>query len=200
MGRKIAFDRDEALAAALKAFWLDGYDKTSLEDLLSAMKIKNSSFYNTFESKEALFLEAVQSYRRGMGFHRLNLLRSTEVGGKEALLQYFDHLIFRDGARDGLPPGCFMMKTAATLLDPTSKVGHEVATSIANLEKGFGTALERGIQNRDFPPTLDVESMSRLLLSTAYGLSILARTKKSRNELLATAHYLINSLSLKRGV
>ena len=37
MGRKPAFDKEEAIQGALRVFWSHGYDKTSLEDLLEAM-------------------------------------------------------------------------------------------------------------------------------------------------------------------
>jgi len=196
MGRKAAFDREAALQEALKAFWWDGYDKTSLEDLLKCMGIKTSSFYNSFESKEALFFEALQYYRQNIGSVRIGILNSPNIGGKEALLKYFDHLVFHKGEQD-FPSGCFMMKTAVNLTNPDSKVGKEVSNSIANLEKGFSAALFRGQESGDFSKKLDIENSARLLVAAAYGVSVLSRTKKSKKELLSTAHALVDMLTSK---
>src|SRR5580693_10016296 len=61
-GRPAAFDRAVALQAAMKLFWERGYEGTSFDNLISAMGISASSFYNSFGSKEALYCEATQAY------------------------------------------------------------------------------------------------------------------------------------------
>ncbi len=196
MGRKCAFDRTAALDAALKAFWLEGYDKTTLEELLACMQIKTSSFYNSFESKEVLFFEVLQSYRQSIGRERLAFLIDDKLGGREALLLYFDHLVQKK-SRGDYPQGCFMMKTAANLSDPQSTVGHEVMSSIAKLEKGFCAALRRGQKSKAFHLHFKPEEMARLLVISAYGISVLTRTKKSKKELLSSAYALIDMLTVK---
>ena len=193
MGRKCAFDRESALQGALGAFWQDGYDKTSLEDLLSSMKIKTSSFYHSFESKEALFFEVLQYYRQSFGRERLSYLLSEDISGVEALRKYFEHLIFRNGKSD-FPAGCFMMKTAANLSDPESNVGREVANSISKLEAGFESALQRSLAAKEIKKDIDIKATAKLLMSVAYGLTVLSRTKKSKKELLNTANAFIDML------
>ena len=62
-GRPREFDRAEALDAALRLFWQQGYEATSISQLIDAMGgISTASFYATFYSKEALFREAVRRY------------------------------------------------------------------------------------------------------------------------------------------
>ena len=62
-GRPRGFDRAEALDAALRLFWQQGYEATSISQLIDAMGgISTASFYATFHSKEALFREAVRRY------------------------------------------------------------------------------------------------------------------------------------------
>ena len=60
VGRKLEFDKQEALEKAMELFWSSGYNATGLKDLLKAMGIQRQSMYNTFGSKHQLFLEAVQ--------------------------------------------------------------------------------------------------------------------------------------------
>ena len=62
-GRPRSFDRDAALAAAMKVFWQFGYEGASMAALTEAMRINSPSLYAAFGSKEALFKEAVELYR-----------------------------------------------------------------------------------------------------------------------------------------
>jgi AcrR family transcriptional regulator len=63
-GRPRTFDRDAALAAAMRLFWARGYEATSLNELTEAMGIRPGSLYAAFGDKKALFKEAVQVYSR----------------------------------------------------------------------------------------------------------------------------------------
>src|SRR3569833_110657 len=67
IGRPREFDREVALNAAMLAFWRKGFVATSMSDLCDAMGIRSPSLYAAFGSKEALFLEAVDSYARTVG-------------------------------------------------------------------------------------------------------------------------------------
>lgn len=64
-GRPRAFKREKAVTAAMNLFWEHGFESTSLSQLRAAMRyISAASFYAAFDSKEALFREAVDRYSR----------------------------------------------------------------------------------------------------------------------------------------
>ena len=63
-GRPAAFSRDDAIEGAMNLFWRDGYAGVSASDLAAAMHIQRSSFYNSFGSREAVFLEALEQYSK----------------------------------------------------------------------------------------------------------------------------------------
>ena len=56
-GRKIAFDKQHALAAAMHVFWKKGFSGASLADLTTAMGINKPSLYAAFGNKESLFIQ-----------------------------------------------------------------------------------------------------------------------------------------------
>lgn len=63
MGRPQEFDTSEALRAAMTLFWRQGYEATSMADLLAATGLSKSSLYATFGGKRELFLAALDAYR-----------------------------------------------------------------------------------------------------------------------------------------
>src|ERR1700730_14714046 len=66
-GRPSTFDRTEALNRAMKLFWEQGYEGTTFDQLIEAMGISSSSFYNSFGSKELLYKEAADAYMKMSG-------------------------------------------------------------------------------------------------------------------------------------
>jgi TetR/AcrR family transcriptional repressor of nem operon len=62
MARPKEFDRDIALQQAIKVFSNHGYEGTSTDALLKAMRISRQSLYDTFGDKRRLYLEALQRY------------------------------------------------------------------------------------------------------------------------------------------
>jgi AcrR family transcriptional regulator len=62
-GRPQAFDREAALDCALRLFWTQGFEGTSISDLTEALDINPPSLYAAFGSKEELFREALGKAR-----------------------------------------------------------------------------------------------------------------------------------------
>lgn len=59
MGRSREFDENVVLQKAMELFWKQGYEKTSLNDLVEHMGIHRRSLYDTFGDKHTLFLRTV---------------------------------------------------------------------------------------------------------------------------------------------
>lgn len=62
MGRSREFDENVVLQKAMELFWKQGYEKTSLNDLVEHMGIHRRSLYDTFGDKHTLFLKTVDFY------------------------------------------------------------------------------------------------------------------------------------------
>ena len=62
MGRKKEFDEDAVLHKAMRLFWEQGYEKTSMQELVSHMGIHKKSMYDTFGDKQSLYVKTLKRY------------------------------------------------------------------------------------------------------------------------------------------
>jgi TetR/AcrR family transcriptional repressor of nem operon len=62
MGRHKEFDQKQGLETARNLFWNKGYHATSMNDLVSEMKVCRSSLYETYGDKHELFLKSLNDY------------------------------------------------------------------------------------------------------------------------------------------
>ena len=54
MGRPALYERDDVLEKAMHAFWDNGYNSTSMAQLVEATSLQPGSLYAAFKSKEEL--------------------------------------------------------------------------------------------------------------------------------------------------
>jgi AcrR family transcriptional regulator len=183
-GRPRAFDRDEALRAAMKVFWEKGYEGASLEELQSAMgAISPPSFYAAFGSKERLFFEAVELYVETVGSRPIQALESasTARAGIEAMLREAID-IYCD---PNTPNGCLVILSAINSA-PANKSVQDHMRAYRNRTPGLiRKRLERGVVEGDVPKGADLEPLVSLYASLVHGLPMRARDGASRDELLA---------------
>ena len=64
MGRQRTFDEAEVIVQSASVFLRQGYEGTSIDDLLAATGLHRGSLYKAFASKRGLFLAALQHYIR----------------------------------------------------------------------------------------------------------------------------------------
>lgn len=62
MPRPIQYDRERVLEQAMEVFWDQGYCATGVAEIGAITRLKPGSLYGAFESKEKLFMEALDQY------------------------------------------------------------------------------------------------------------------------------------------
>ncbi|MBT8130074.1 MAG: TetR/AcrR family transcriptional regulator, partial [Gammaproteobacteria bacterium] len=149
IGRPLEFDPNVALESAMHVFWRQGYEASSLQDLIGAMGLSKSSFYQAFEGKQALFKRCIQFYRQGLVDELQRKLNQT--GSGKAFIQ----ALFRDVANETTSPdgrrGCLLMNTASEFAQTDPEIAGLVSSSIQNLTQVFEKAIEQGQQQGDIP-------------------------------------------------
>ncbi|RXZ79624.1 TetR/AcrR family transcriptional regulator [Paenibacillaceae bacterium] len=173
-GRPRAFNRDEAVVAAMLLFWEQGFESTSLALLRAAMgNISAASFYAAFESKEALFCEVVDLYISTYGqvsesFRDRSLTPRAAI--EEGLRRSAQ--MQTEGSH---PLGCLITLSAVTCspeLKHIRKLLFEEREKVCGWQKD---CIERAIADGELPDSTDVPMLVTLFNTFLRGISSQAR-------------------------
>ena len=181
-GRPRLFDRTAAIQQAMLLFWDRGYEGTTFDDLIGAMKLSPSSFYHEFGNKEQLYREALNYYfnlsskhLRGFGSHR------DTRDAFEALIE--DAAAFF--TNDASPAGC-MISLAGTHLPPQLRSVADYTKSLRKLfEQTLARRLRQGVSDGDLPSGTNVKELAAYFDTVFRGLAVQARDGASHKQLLA---------------
>lgn len=181
-GRPREFDRDSALRAALRLFWRQGYEPTSVSQLKEAMGgISPTSFYAAFGSKEKLFNEVLSNYRQNEG-RVTAVLGDQSISPKEAI-----ETCLRQSANmqtdPSHPPGCLIVYGASNCGPDSSVVEAALKLDRDINRKAFFDQICRAIRIGDLPEDTDAEGLAAMFNTFLVGISTAARDGATSTEL-----------------
>ncbi len=172
-GRPRAFDRARALRSAMEVFWEHGFEGASMSDLTAAMGINSPSLYAAFGSKEQLFREAVDLYRRTDGSYTARALREQPTARRsiEAML--------RDNAtaysEETTPRGCMVVLAGSTYTTRNTAIRDFLIEKRRHTTDDIRARLDRGILDGDLSADVDTAELADFYATVLFGLSIKAR-------------------------
>ena len=181
-GRPVVFDRAVVLNKAMKLFWERGYEGTSFDELISAMGISASSFYNSFGSKEALYCEATQAYLEWGGQWFNAILHDPSIDTRTAFARLFEATA-EEFTRGDHPLGC-MVALAGTHCSPGMKsIRDMMAEHRAFSEGAMAERMRKGVADGDLPEDTDCDMLAAYYSAVVPGLAVQARDGASRDKL-----------------
>lgn len=178
MARQKEFDQLATLDKAVMVFWQQGYEKTSMQNLVDQMGIHRRSIYDTYGDKHALFTQALARYQT-LADEIYAEAAATEqtISGKlgAILLAGYQH-----NAR--YPQGCLLINSATELALVDAAVAKQVAAMFAHSKRALAHLLEQGKQNGEFAPELPTEAVAQFIHNALIGLRVLAKNDTTRHE------------------
>jgi|SRR5690625_4879922 len=179
MARPKEFDEREVLKKAMILFWEQGYEATSLQDLVNHMDIHRRSIYDTFGDKQTLFIKVLDLYEemteRNL-IHEVNKIDSTRL----ALQKLFEVTVFNKGR---LPRGCLMVNSAVELTVASPEVAEKTNRSFAKTELFIYERLVRGQEKGELSSTLNLKSLAQFIHNSFIGIRVLAKTTDDQQKL-----------------
>lgn len=174
IGRPRAFDKNEALTAAMKVFWIKGYDGASMKDLTSAMKINSPSLYSVFGDKHALYLASIDNYTKNNPASPLVIFEN-EPDIKKAIKAFMKAALDTATQNEFGTLGCFLSSSVATTAGVVEGVQEKLKAAIleadSRLVKRFEIEKENGVLPANFPS----EERGRLMFDLRQGYTFRAR-------------------------
>jgi TetR/AcrR family transcriptional repressor of nem operon len=177
MARPREFDEAAVLDAAVQCFWAQGYEATSMRDLVENMGITSASLYNAFGDKRGLYLRALQRYRQ-QGFNA-RIERIERLPPREAIQAFFDDIIERSLADPQLK-GCLMVNSSFESGPHDPEFQQVVAEHFVRVEAFFRDCILAGQRDGSIGTAQPADDLARLLLGVLVGIRVLTRSRPER--------------------
>lgn len=171
------FDIDETLERAMQVFWRNGYEATSMQDLVKHMGINPGSIYDTYGNKYALFVQALRYFEKQAQRQRAQCCN--EKSPREAIIAVFSNIV--DAAcKDDNYCGCFMVNTALEIAPHNAEIAKIVSKSMIGTEKYFRDQIKKAQQLGEIATTVHAANTARTLLSLITGMQVFSRVRPDR--------------------
>jgi TetR/AcrR family transcriptional regulator, transcriptional repressor for nem operon len=167
--------REEISVAALEQFHARGYSAAGVRDITDAAGAPKGSFYNHFDSKEAMAVEALRRYGTTVGLAELS---DESVPPLDRLRAHFTMLGDRivDG---GYSRGCLFGNFGAEIADHSGPIRTAIDGAFGQWAKAITAAIAQAQREGTIAATLDAETTARFILNAWEGTLISARVERS---------------------
>ncbi len=196
MGRPREFDERQALEQAMHVFWKKGYESTTLCDLIEAMGLSKSSFYDTFGGKNELFIATLDWYSDTVVASFTGQLRSRSAAlgsARAAITEAFD-MVVEAAAGPGGRRGCFLGNCAVEVSSSDPAAAARIRAGIGATENAFHDAILTGQDQGDIAAGSDPRALARSLTSSLNGLRVMAKVNPEEARLRDIARLALSVL------
>lgn len=172
MARPREFDEGRAVDAAMRAFWANGYEATSTEELCEATGLGRSSIYNAFTSKHALFVTALTRYMAEKNVI-LDDLRDGDGPVLDRVRRLFRWTMERS---DGNPTGCLVVNSTVEMAPRDPEIAELLRRDYEVRREALRVAFETGQRSGEIDPDKDPGVLADFIIATIGGIRIADRS------------------------
>jgi len=173
MARPREFDPDATLEKAMHVFWQNGYEGTSMTDLVEQTGVHRGSLYGTFGNKEQIFLAALARYGKTYGLNMLRPVLESDrpVAALKKMIwdRYDDYVAGRNTC------GCLLGNTLAEVSPADKKVFAQIAELLEMRGEMLEQALRRAKKIGELKSQHDPVALARYLNTFLLGLALHVR-------------------------
>lgn len=178
MARHKEFEVNEVLDKAIHLFWVQGYERTSMQELVEYMGIHRRSIYDTFGDKHALFMSALKRYE-AIQNNKIRLLVEKQEPVKQLLLYFLQTTL----EKEEVPRGCFLVNSGVELGVLDQEVSSFVEDSYTKTEKLLSELILIGQQTGEIAAKLDPDVLSHYFMNAWLGLRTMVKTTTNQEKL-----------------
>jgi len=170
VGRPREFDEAEVLEAAMSVFWRQGYESTSMADLLAATGLHKGSLYQAFGDKRSLYLVVLRNYLQALsGRVREELLGADTA--LEGLRNAMRQLMATCTTPDAGNPGCLALNALVEKGPQDPEVLQILGMAYAMRKKMITQTVQAGQQEGTIRTDQQAEAIAGVLDMVLMGLA-----------------------------
>lgn len=170
-------NREKLLEAATAILGRNGYQATSVDDILEAAKVAPSNFYYHFKSKEELAIEVLEGYFEKSRQEMAPVFMNKFLSATEKLERLHGELV-QKVTRSQCCGGCPMGNLAQELSDSHPEFRMRLARYFEECIDGIAMVVEEGVRSGEFRSDIDPKPAAYLLFGSMQGLLLLSKSLK----------------------
>jgi TetR/AcrR family transcriptional regulator, transcriptional repressor for nem operon len=169
--------RERLLTAGLEALHKRGFNATGVQDITDAAKVPKGSFYNHFESKDALGVEVVARWGEKAGERRKALVAGT--GKPLARLRAYFKALNELGPATGFQRGCLMGNFSAELSNQSAAIRTALEKGFDDWTRDVAQVIAEAQKAGDVSKDMSASALAGFLIDAWEGAVLRARVEKS---------------------
>lgn len=184
--------REKIVIAALETLHQRGFNATSVQDITDAAKVPKGSFYNHFDSKESLAVEALDRYWQ-MVLRNLDSLGDETKPPLERLKTYFRRI--GQVARDAnFGPGCMVGNMSAEMPGQSRPVRDRLSIILAAWSRSIESCVRDAQADGSIRSDLDPRTIAAFLLNSWEGAVMRSKVDRDATAFEAFEQIVFTSL------
>ena len=193
MSRPIEYDPQDVIMKTMTLFWEQGYENTSVRDVVNATGLKPGSLYNMYGNKEGIFNAVVKNYSK-INKEQIEKILFKDDNALQNIETFLNEIVIAS-ISNKKTDGCLLVKTLLVVPPKDQKVQESIKHTFdeveSMLEKVLSIAKERNETD------VDAKLFSKFIVSTIYGAHVYYKTNKDVKILQDSVDLLIEMIKLK---
>ena len=175
------FNKEKVLEAAAAIFHQNGYNGTSIDDILKATNLSRSSLYDSFKDKHTFYLQSLEFYkeREQVSYTRVDQKKLNGVQKVELLFkEVVNHLVNHPDGN-----GCLMVNAAAEMSKHCEKTNQVICNNKEHVQDLFAGWLSEAEADKVISLSKPARTYGPFLFNALCGLKVLSQSGAGRAEL-----------------
>lgn len=165
----------------MNLFWKQGYEGSSVEDLVACTGLGRGSLYGTFGDKHAFYLAALKRYIAK--YAALRTMLQDQTGSLHDILERFFQTIIDGLLSDPERRGCFLVNASLEMAAQDPEINEVIQAALKEIEEGFYHLLIKAQVRGELDWTRDPHQLAHFLLGTLVSIRVLVRARQDRRVL-----------------
>ena len=192
MARPIEYDPQEVLINAMHLFWEQGYEATSIQDVVKATGLKPGSLYNRYGNKEGIFEAVVNQYATSSLVHIDDILH--QQANAFTNIEIFLQEIIIETISNEKTQGCLLVKTLLVLPNKDVHIQKHIVEFFDEIEELLAQTLQ--VAKTQGSTKVEPKSFAKFIVTAIFGLHAYHKTHQDKSVLEENVRHILACLKV----